>query len=266
MPYDVDIGDGADALGRNQLSDALDGTYWVSGWDATLGTGDLEVDIAAGEGAINGGDVSTGSTQTVDFTGDVDGTDPRKAVISVDDTGTVQKTLGTAVPAAPTDEVRFRTYDPQPPTNAPGVVVAEVWLAAGATGLVSADVRDRRVGNDAVEGITFDASLTASGYTDKSANRSFGTEYTNTSGSPIELRISTSINSDSDQYQVRLDVGGNIGVSGIQLEDASTTQNIGSTTLIYTSAIVPDGATYELVDRIGNASIANWYEQTLSVQ
>ncbi|AGM11163.1 hypothetical protein M196_gp71 [Halorubrum tailed virus 4] len=149
MPIDFDIGDGADALGRNQLSDALDGTYWVSGWDATLGTGDLEVDIAAGEGAINGGDVSTGSTQTVDFTGDVDATNPRKAVISVDDTGTVQKTLGTAVPAAPTDEVRFRTYDPQPPTNAPGVVVAEVWLAAGATSLVSDDVRDRRVTNDA---------------------------------------------------------------------------------------------------------------------
>jgi len=59
MPYDVDIGDGADALGQNQLTDALDGTYWVSGWDATLGTGDLEVDIAAGEGAINGVDVHT---------------------------------------------------------------------------------------------------------------------------------------------------------------------------------------------------------------
>jgi hypothetical protein len=149
MPYDVNIGDGSTALDKNILADALDGTYWVSGWDATLGTGSLEVDIAAGSGAINGGDVSTGAVQTVDFTGDVDATDPRKAVISVDDTGTVQKTLGTAVPAAPTDEVRFRTYDPQPPTNASGVVVAEVWLDAGVTSLESGDVRDRRVSNQA---------------------------------------------------------------------------------------------------------------------
>lgn len=147
MPYDVNIGDGADALGQNQLTDALDGTYWVSGWDATLGTGDLEVDIAAGTGAINGGDVSTGSTQTVDFTADVDGTEPRKAVISVDDTGTVQKTIGETAPATPSGEVRFRTFDPAPPATAPGVVVAEVWLDAGVTSLNSDDVRDRRVAN-----------------------------------------------------------------------------------------------------------------------
>jgi len=152
MPYDVDIGDGADALGQNQLTDALDGTYWVSGWDATLGTGDLEVDIAAGSGAVDGADVSTGSTQTIDFTGDPDSTDPRKAVIYVDSGGTVQKALGTPQPVDPSGEIRFRTYNPSPPASVSGVVVAEVWLAAGETALESADVRDRRVSNDAVEG------------------------------------------------------------------------------------------------------------------
>ena len=147
MPLEKQIGDAATALSQNQYVDALDGTYWVSGWDATIGTGDLEVDIAPGEGAINTGSVETAETQTVDFTGDVDADDPRKAVISVDDTGTVQKTLGDPVAAAPVGEVRERTFDPAPPTNAPGVVVAEVWIGAGATALVSADVRDRRVGN-----------------------------------------------------------------------------------------------------------------------
>jgi hypothetical protein len=151
MPYDVDIGDGADALGQNQLTDALDGTYWASGWDATLGTGDLEVDIAAGSGAVDGTDVSTGSTQTIDFTGGPDSTDPRKAVIYVDSGGTVQKALGTPQPVDPSGEIRFRTYNPSPPASVSGVVVAEVWLAAGETVLESADVRDRRVANQAAE-------------------------------------------------------------------------------------------------------------------
>jgi len=154
MPYDVDIGDGADALGQNQLTDALDGTYWVSGWDATLGTGDLEVDIAAGSGAVDGTDVSTGSTQTIDFTGDPDSTDPHKAVIYVDATGTVQKALGTPQPVDPSGEIRFRTYNPSPPASVSGVVVAEVWLAAGETVLKSADVRDRRVANQAATAAT----------------------------------------------------------------------------------------------------------------
>ena len=148
MPLDFDVGDGADALTRDQLVSALDGTYWVSGWDWSLGAGDLEVDIAAGDGAINGGDVSTASTQTIDFTGDPDPTNPRKAAISVDSGGNVVKTLGLPAPADPTNEVRFRTWDPQPPAESvPGVVVAEVWLDAGETVLETTDVRDRRVAN-----------------------------------------------------------------------------------------------------------------------
>jgi len=149
MPLEKEIGDAATALSQNQYIDALDGTYWVDGWDATLGAGDFEVDIAPGEGAINTVDVETTETQAVDFADDVDADDPRKAVISVDDTGTVQKTLGDAMPADPVDEVRERTIDPSPPTNAPGVVLAEVWLAAGATALVGEDVRDRRLTNRA---------------------------------------------------------------------------------------------------------------------
>jgi hypothetical protein len=153
MTLEYNIGDGADALGQNQYEAALGGTYWVSGWDATLGTGDLEVDISSGEGAVDGTNVSTASTQTIDFTGDPDVTDPRKAVIYVDATGTVQKSLGTPQPVDPSGEIRFRTYNPSPPANVSGVVVAEVWLDAGETVLETADVRDRRVSNDAVEAV-----------------------------------------------------------------------------------------------------------------
>ena len=154
MVLNIDIGDGADALAQNQYIGALGGTYWIDGWDATLGAGDLEVDIAAGSGTINGGNVSTGATQTVDFTGDVDGTEPRKAVISVDETGMVQKTIGETTPPKPVGVLRFRTYDPAPPPAAPGVVVAEVWLDAGVASLESSDVRDRRVTNQAAQSAT----------------------------------------------------------------------------------------------------------------
>jgi len=149
MPLEKEIGDAATALSQNQYTDALDGTYWVDGWDATLGDGDLEVDIAPGSGAIGALDAETETTQTVDFTGDPDAEDPRKAVISVDDTGTVQKTLGDAMPAEPAGEVRERTFNPAPPASVPGVVVAEVWLPAGAAGLVSDDISDRRLSNNA---------------------------------------------------------------------------------------------------------------------
>jgi len=154
MVLNIDIGDGADALAQNQYIEALGGTYWIDGWDATLDAGDLEVDIAAGSGTINGDYVSTGATQTVDFTGDVDGTEPRKAVISVDETGMVQKTIGETTPPKPVGELGFRTYDPAPPPAAPGVVVAEVWLDAGVASLESSDVRDRRVTNQAAQSAT----------------------------------------------------------------------------------------------------------------
>jgi len=148
MTLDYDIGDGADALATNQLTDALEGTYWVSGWSATAGSGDYEVDIASGEGVLDGASISTGATQTVDFSADVDSSEPRKAVVYVDGNG-VQKAVGNTAPAAPSDETRFRTYQPSPPAAVAGVVVAEVWLGAGASSVGSDDIRDRRVSNQA---------------------------------------------------------------------------------------------------------------------
>ena len=35
MVLNIDIGDGADALAQNQYIEALGGTYWIDGWDAT---------------------------------------------------------------------------------------------------------------------------------------------------------------------------------------------------------------------------------------
>lgn len=187
MALNIDIGDGQDALSQNQYIEALDGTYWIDGWDATLGTGDLEVDVAAGSGAISGDDVSTGATQTVDFTGDVDGTEPRKAVISVDDTGIVRKTVGETSPPKPVGELRFRTYDPAPPTDVPGVVVAEVWLDAGIANLVSDDVRDRRVSNHAAQLISRQFTKTDSAETFEEADVTVTSDKTEVSNQSVQF-------------------------------------------------------------------------------
>lgn len=151
MPLDLDIQDGANVLDNNQLQEALNGTYWVSGWDASLGTGSLEVDIAAGAGSVGTIDIKTTTTKTVDFTGDVDPNNPRKAIISFDDTGTVQKTLGDPEQPRPVNQVREKTFTPSPPASVSGVVITEVWLASGVASLVGADLRDRRVSNVSAE-------------------------------------------------------------------------------------------------------------------
>jgi len=153
MGLDVDIGDGADALTINQLQLALSSTYHVSGCALSLGPNALEVDVASGTVVVDDTSVSFGGA-TADLSTDVDPDDPRKVVLSIDSNGSLVTTAGTPATAKPTNEIRFRTFDPAPPADPPGVVVGSVWLAAGASSLESADLRDRRVSNDAAESTT----------------------------------------------------------------------------------------------------------------
>jgi len=260
MPLEKEIGDAATALSQNQYTDALDGTYWINGWDATLGDGDLEVEIAPGEGAINTGEVETTETQTVDFAGDVDADDPRKAVISVDDTGTVQKTLGNATPASPEGEVRERTVEPSPPTNAPGVVVAEVWIAAAATELVSDDVRDRRVSNNAVEDFESDATLSVDGYTDISDDRSIDETYTNNTGKTINVSIL--ILTEVTDFIAELIVDDStVDHWGMSVEQSSNRVRV------QLNGLVPPGSEYKLriLGDDLDGDISSWYEQEISI-
>jgi len=143
-------GQGASALDQQQEQDRLDGYAVVSGYGVSTGTG-LEVEVASGE-AIFGTDgsgnpvlVSNGSTQTVSLSS-ADSTNPRKDVIFVQGDGTVNKQTGVARTAKPSDQTRFSTFQPEPPSmhDVEGVVLAEVWVAAEATSLASGDIRDRR--------------------------------------------------------------------------------------------------------------------------
>jgi hypothetical protein len=248
----------------------------VSGWDATLGTGDLEVDIAAGEGAINGVDVSTASTQTVDFTGDPDPNDPRKAAISVDSGGNVVKTLGMPVPADPTNEVRFRTWDPQPPAESvPGVVVAEVWLAAGETVLESEDIRDRRVGNQAANDLS-GFTLSPAGFTDETSNRSLVTEYQNNTGEAIQVKAQVQVDQDSSEFGVSFLQGPSSASDEVDIYSVGSFGeadiNVEAERTVTVSSIVADGHYYQVnsTSRIdgsaGSETLISWFEQNLPVQ
>lgn len=261
MPLEYNNQDGADALGQNQYTDALGGTYWSTGWEATPGTGSLEVDIATGTGSVDGTSVETTSVQTIDFTGDVDPDDPRKAVIYVGSGATVTKSLGTPEAARPTNQIREQTYTPSPPDSVIGVVVAEVWLGAGATEVVSADIRDRRVANTTANDLD-GFSFTAAGYSFQ--NKSIGTVYQNTTGNPLEVSIS--IEAGPDQFiWADLNVDDSTTPSAGVSTGKTTAGSDGAELMI--RAIVPHGYYYELESLGGTSpSIGFWTEQELRLE
>jgi hypothetical protein len=144
MVFEYSIGHGADALFWNQIIEAFNETYWLSGFDASTGGGSFEVDLTSGTGTVAGGSVS-GSSQTVALNSS--NANPRKDVVYINGSGNAQTLTGTAVAAAPAGEVRANTYQPAPPDAAgiTGFVVAEVWVPGGSSDITSSDIRDRRL-------------------------------------------------------------------------------------------------------------------------
>lgn len=137
-------GQGYGALDAQSARDRLDGFSVVSGCGVSPG-GSLSVDVAAGEALVGSGTtVSPGSTQNVSLAAS-DSTNPRKDTVWIDDTGTAQVATGAAETELPEGNARFNTFQPEPPfPSGDGTILAEVWVAAGATSLSSADIRDRR--------------------------------------------------------------------------------------------------------------------------
>lgn len=149
------VGQGYSAVDAQAWRDKLDGFAVASGLTPSVGASGLEVDVASGTATVgeSSGVVDTvtlGSTTTITLDA-ADGTNPRKDVVYIDTSGTLQKETGTAGAANPSGNTRFNTFEPEPPfPSTAGAILAEVWVAAGATSLQSADVRDRRMPADAV--------------------------------------------------------------------------------------------------------------------
>lgn len=154
------IGNGYSARDAEVWGDRLDGFGVVSGLGVTPGTG-LVVDVASGTALVGTADTVDLASSTSVSLDTADANDPRKDAIWIDDTGTVGKTTGVAEPADPAGNIRENTYQPEPPDPAGDVtILAVVWVAAGASSLATADIRDRRVNADIIAN-----DLTLTGHT-----------------------------------------------------------------------------------------------------
>jgi len=153
MPLEYQIGQGYHALDAQARRDRLDGYAVASGLGVSPGTG-LEVDVASGTATVG---ETSGTVDTVNVAATTvaldtaASTNPRKDTVYVDESGTVQVETGVADSVLPSANTRFNTYQPEPPlpsTN--GAILAEVFVAAGATSLGTDDIRDRREPADVV--------------------------------------------------------------------------------------------------------------------
>jgi len=104
----------------------------------------MNVQVDTGSAYINDNRLDKGSTTPKTLASD--GSNPRKALITIDDTGTINVTYGTAEAISP-DPAKTGIYTPIPrppalPANS--APLAEVWIPAGASTLASAYVTDRR--------------------------------------------------------------------------------------------------------------------------
>lgn len=169
MNSQISIGQSAQALYQNLERKAQQGYTVESGAlvsinSGTLGSSDT---LSVGSGTIYfGGTVTSVGTQNVQIDGS-DPDDPRKDVVYLDGTGTAQVAKGTPKdpPQVQKDrgDERFEFIQPEPDdlASTESVVLAEVWVPAGASGITSADLADRRVSTSVVP--TLESNVDAKG-------------------------------------------------------------------------------------------------------
>ncbi|MBA7618329.1 hypothetical protein ES703_25650 [subsurface metagenome] len=75
-----------------------------------------------------------------------DPTNPRKDIVVCNSAGTLSIVAGTAEVALPSDKVGVYTLNPEPPSiPANSIILAEIWVPAGATEITGGEIYDKRV-------------------------------------------------------------------------------------------------------------------------
>ncbi|MCK9569872.1 DUF4815 domain-containing protein [Candidatus Pacearchaeota archaeon] len=120
--------------------------YGVKSGMAVTGGGaaSMTVDIAAGFVWVNGVEVPyAGGSANINA---ADASYPRKDLISIDSAGAIQVTEGTPAAADPSGDTGPTTFTPVPPAlPSDETLLAEVWVGAGAVGIIDSNIHDMRV-------------------------------------------------------------------------------------------------------------------------
>lgn len=149
MGIQIKDGQGQQAVDMKQVFDQHTGNSIVEGVEPSFDAG-MDVTITQGVAIVNGNRVEVSSqTITIDA---ADSTNPRKDLITVDDTGSLSVYNGVPAERRPEDQDVFQVQRPAPQdlTGVNEPIVAEVFVAEGASSLSDSVVRDRRSFSDVI--------------------------------------------------------------------------------------------------------------------
>ena len=127
----------------NELVKAIGGDGVISGLEVTA-AGGMDLNVSAGEAIIGGTRVSFSAT-TVTIPA-ADPLYPRKDLVVAKSDGSIAVVQGTPDSPLPSDRTGVFTVTPRPPDPPSGsIILAEIWVPAGATEITSGDITDRRI-------------------------------------------------------------------------------------------------------------------------
>lgn len=130
----------------NSVIDGVAGNGIITGLtQAEDSPADMSVVVAAGTYVANGVVVTKGSESDVTIEA-ADGSNPRKDIIIGDSSGNITVIKGTAATAIPSGQTGPNTSAPVPGNiTANKIIICEVWVGAGVTTIVDANLTDRRI-------------------------------------------------------------------------------------------------------------------------
>ncbi|GAI36020.1 unnamed protein product, partial [marine sediment metagenome] len=105
----------------------------------------MTVDVEIGKAYVADTLVEKGAITNLAVTA-ADPTNPRKDIVVCNSAGTLSIVVGTAEAALPSDKVGVYTLEPEPPSiPANSIILAEIWVPAGATSITGSEIYDKRV-------------------------------------------------------------------------------------------------------------------------
>lgn len=141
-------GEGAHALDLNQIIDQLEGRGVLAGGSVTSAPGNHMIEVESTAVYLNEQRHEVPETQ-IDLASYIENA-PRKVLVYISTSGTIEVAGGEPSEPEPRDEYRFNTYRPAPPdlSHMDAVPLAEIWLSPDDTRTTDADIKDRSVSAD----------------------------------------------------------------------------------------------------------------------